>query len=109
MIGGGRWLAIGLVTFAPAAAPHRVPVRRHPVDIRGLAFHPAVLEAALGDTVVWTNHDILAHTATSAGKPGWGTGSIGAGSTGRQVVRARGTFEYFCELHPGMRGTLVVR
>lgn len=109
MIGGGRWLAIGLVTFASAAASNRVPARRHPVDIRGLAFDPAVLEVAPGDTVVWTNHDILTHTATLAGKPRWSTGAIRAQATGRQVARARGTFEYYCELHAGMRATLVVR
>ncbi len=109
MIGSGRWLAIGLVTFASAAAPHRGPARRHPVDIRGLAFHPAVLEVALGDTVVWTNHDILTHTATLVGRPRWSTGSMGAEATGRHVAKARGTFGYYCELHAGMRATLVVR
>ena len=109
MIGGGRWFAIGLVTFALAAAPLRVPVGRHPVDIRGLAFHPAVLTVARGDTVVWTNHDIFPHTAALAGKPGWSTGAIAARSSGRHVARARGTFEYYCELHHGMRATLVVR
>ena len=109
MIGGGRRLAMGLVTVVAAAVPPRVSTRRQVVEIRGLAFLPAVLEVGVGDTVVWTNHDILPHTATGVANPKWSTGSIGAQASGRQVVRAKGRFDYYCELHPTMRATLVVK
>ena len=109
MIGVGRLLVTGLVTVVVAAAPPRVPARRLPVEIRGLMFRPAVLEVGVGDTVVWTNRDILLHTATGTAKPTWTTGSIGAQSSGRHVARAKGRFEYYCELHPSMRATLVVK
>ena len=73
-----------------------------------MAFHPAVLEVALGDTVLWLNRDIVPHTATAAGPPGWDTGTLAAGQRGRAVVRHPGATPYICALHPTMRGTVIV-
>jgi plastocyanin len=63
--------AIGVLSLAGAAAPSRPADRvsqRHAVEIRGMAFHPEVLEIRLGDTVVWTNRDLVPHTATATRK-----------------------------------------
>lgn len=79
----------------------------HAVEIRGFAFVPDTVVAAPGDTVAWTNADVVPHTATAAG--GWDTGDIRASATGRAVVKAPGTYDYVCAYHPSMRGTLVVR
>jgi plastocyanin len=98
--------------FAVAAVPPRpadpVP-QRHIVEIRGMAFHPAVLEVRRGDTVVWMNRDIVPHTATASRKSGWNTGPLPQGKSGQYVPRHSGEDPYFCELHPTMLGTLVVR
>jgi plastocyanin len=63
--------------------------------------------AARGDTVVWTNADVVPHTATLA--QGWDTGQIGANASGRIVAGQAGTYAYVCAYHPTMRGTLIVR
>lgn len=76
-------------------------------EIRAFRFVPDTVEAAAGDTVVWTNHDVVPHTATLAG--GWDTGEIAAGASGRIVAGAPGTYGYVCALHPGMKGVLRVR
>ncbi|TIW03681.1 MAG: amicyanin, partial [Mesorhizobium sp.] len=39
------------------------------VTIDKLVFSPASVKAKVGDTIEWTNKDILAHTATVKG--GW--------------------------------------
>jgi plastocyanin len=44
------------------------------------------VEAAVGDTLVWSNADVVPHTAMADGG-GWDTGSIPAGGEGRVVVR----------------------
>jgi plastocyanin len=102
---------VGLA-FALAAVPHRpatlVP-QRHVVEIRGMAFHPAVLNVGQGDTVIWTNRDIVPHTATASRKSGWNTGPLPQGKSGQYVAPHRGEDPYFCELHPTMVGRLVVR
>lgn len=81
--------------------------RRHTIEIRAMAFHPDTLTIQPGDTVVWINHDIVPHTATSAGK--WDTGTLTQRATGRYVAGRSGRLTYVCTLHPTMRGTLIVK
>jgi plastocyanin len=104
--------AIGVLSFTGAAFPTRpadpVP-QRHVVEIRGMSFHPEVLEVRHGDTVVWLNRDIVPHTATARRKSGWTTGALLPGKSGQYVARHRGEDPYFCELHPTMLGKLIVR
>ena len=82
--------------------------RRHVVEVRGFAFHPAVVEAAAGDTVVWVNRDVVPHTATAHGSE-WDTGDIAAGASAVRVVSTGDVAEYFCLYHPSMKGKLIVR
>ena len=105
-------LAMGVVAFAGAMAAPRSPVpvpRSHLIEIRGMAFQPAELTVLRGDTVVWINRDIVPHTATASGKPGWDTGTLSQAERGRVILRYAGTVHYVCQLHPTMRGTLIVR
>jgi plastocyanin len=104
--------AIGVLSLAGAAAPSRPADRvsqRHVVEIRGMAFHPEVLEIRLGDTVVWTNRDLVPHTATATRKSGWDTGPLLQGNSGQYVASHGGEDPYFCKLHPVMLGKLIVR
>lgn len=102
--------AVGAILVA-AAAPSAAPPapRRHVVEIRGMAFHPAVLTVERGDTVEWINRDIVPHTATAAAGPAWTTGALVQGRSGRHLAGEPGEQRYFCELHPTMEGRLVVR
>jgi plastocyanin len=76
------------------------------VTIAKMAFAPAEIKAAVGDTITWTNNDFVAHTATARDKsfdvviPAHGTGSV--------VVKAAGTVDYFCRFHPMMKAAIAV-
>ncbi len=74
-----------------------------------MTFRPAMLEVEPGDTVVWINRDVVPHTATGTGKPDWTTGHLIHGQSGHYVPRNSGTTAYFCELHPAMKGELIIR
>lgn len=39
--------------------------RRHVVEIRDFGFHPQSIQVSVGDIIVWTNRDIVPHTATA--------------------------------------------
>jgi plastocyanin len=110
-----RWhipLVPGILVLLCAGAlqrPRDIDSMRHVVEIRGMAFHPAELEIGQGDTVVWVNRDIVPHTATGSGKPAWTTGTLVQGQSGEYVPRHSGTLWYFCELHPVMKGKLIIR
>jgi plastocyanin len=106
------WLAL----LALIASPSVPAARRHVVEIRGMAFHPGVLTIAVGDTVVWVNHDIVPHTATAGGGGGggargrtWDTGPLQQGQDGRYVARRVGDPPYVCTLHPTMQGRLIIQ
>ncbi len=104
--------AIGVLALAGAAAPTpptASPSQRHVIEIKGMAFHPEVLEVHRGDTVVWINHDIVPHTATSTRKSAWDTGPLLQGKSGQYIPRRKGADPYFCRLHPVMLGKLIVR
>lgn len=83
------------------------PVTRE-VSIRGFAFVPAADTVHVGDTVRWSNRDVVPHTATARGAS-FDSGTLDAGHEWRYVARAPGTYAYQCALHPTMHGTLVVR
>ena len=98
-------LALIATGFAFGCAPR--PQTRE-IVIRAFAFSPATDTVQAGDTVHWSNQDVVPHTATSR-TGGFDSGTLAAGQDWRFVPRAPGTFEYECTLHPTMRGTLVVR
>ncbi|MBZ9851734.1 cupredoxin family copper-binding protein [Mesorhizobium sp. CA14] len=75
------------------------------VTIDKLVFSPASVQAKIGDTIEWTNKDILAHTATVKG--GWDV-MIPAKSRGKVTLKAAGTVDYFCRFHPNMKGRIEV-
>lgn len=97
--------AVVVCALVAACAPR--PARRE-IVIRAFAFSPATDSVMVGDTVVWSNRDVVPHTATSRGA-GFDSGTLDAGQDWRYVARASGTYQYQCALHPTMQGTLVVR
>ena len=79
----------------------------HTVPIDSAQFSPASLTVKAGDTIVWVNKDILAHTATSA-SGGFDSKTIPPGKSWKYVAKKKGEFPYTCSFHP-MNGKLVVR
>jgi len=76
------------------------------VTIDNLEYSPAKVEARVGDTVEWVNHDPFDHTATAKGAFDV---AIPAKGRGRLVVKKAQSVDYTCRFHPNMHGTLVVR
>ena len=77
--------------------------------IENFAFNPQTIEIAVGDTVTWTNNDTAQHTVTqSPSGSGFQSGGLAQGATFEQTFDTAGTFDYFCEFHSGMTGTVVV-
>ena len=76
------------------------------VEIKNLIFGPVEVKARVGDTIVWDNQDVFAHTATATDKsfevmlPPKKSGSL--------TVKKAGTFDYFCKFHPNMKGKVIV-
>lgn len=77
------------------------------VNIKDFAFAPATITISAGDTVVFVNEDTAPHTATAnSGK--FNTDQLAAGESGSVTISDAGSYEYFCAIHPAMKGTVVV-
>jgi|1185.fasta_scaffold61811_2 plastocyanin len=92
-------------TGSLGAAAGRKPVTHH-VTIEGMAFVPATVTVAAGDTIVWTNKDPFPHSVTAQG---FDSQAIAPGKTWTYRAARKGDFPYACTLHPTMKGTLRVK
>jgi len=79
------------------------------VEIKNFAFNPAEINVPVGGSVTWTNGDTVPHTATGLDRDALQSGAIRPGESFTQAFDAAGTFEYFCEFHPNMKGSIVVQ
>lgn len=80
----------------------------HRVEIRAMTFQPALVDVAVGDTVIWTNKDVVPHTVTSTSKL-FDSTSLAQNAEWSYVVTAPGELTYVCTFHPTMFGTVVAR
>lgn len=78
------------------------------VEISDFAYSPDPLTIAAGDSVTWTNADSFAHTATGLDRDVLQSGTLNEGESFTATFSAAGTYEYFCEFHPQMTGTVIV-
>ncbi|MFM9844591.1 MAG: cupredoxin domain-containing protein [Dongiaceae bacterium] len=97
-------LAGGIAGADPGAAQE---AQRHVIDIRDFAFDPPSLSVAVGDTVVWTNRDVVPHTVTIAG--GGDSGAIEEEQSWEFAVMKSGRLVYGCGFHPSRAGEIDVR
>jgi plastocyanin len=77
------------------------------VEISQFSFGDPI-EVAVGTTVTWTNMDTAPHTVTQVGGEGFQSETIATGESFSFTFTEAGSFEYFCEFHANMTGTVVV-
>ena len=103
-------LAVGCAA-QPATSPAPA-VAGTQISIKGFAFNPNQPSLTKGATITWTNDDGTTHTVTS-GVPGTPSGkfnqSLDAGKSFSFTFAETGTYEFFCNIHQTMRGTITVK
>ena len=77
------------------------------VEIGDFAFSPTSISVESGTEVTWRNGDPTAHTVI-ARDGSFDSGTMGSGSEFAVAFERAGTFEYFCQIHPTMAGTVRV-
>jgi plastocyanin len=77
-------------------------------------YEPATLTVRAGTTVTWKNLDSTLHTVTSGSAETGVSGTefdssyLAGGKTFQHTFSSAGTFDYYCTLHPFMKGQVVV-
>lgn len=80
------------------------------VTIENYAFSPAGITVKAGTTVTWTNRDTVKHNVVGDDIAASGLNGelIGKEETFEYTFNKPGTYSYFCEPHPYMKGTVTV-
>jgi len=100
-------VAFGILLVV-SGCDQKTAARVHRVEITGMAYTPAEVTVAAGDTIVWVNRDIVPHTVTAEARQ-FDSGSVSPGAEWSLVARGRGRTSYTCTFHPVMKGAIVVQ
>ena len=96
-------LMAGAIFLLPALAFSA----NHQISIQSFAFVPHGSHILVGDTVTWTNHDAVEHSATSDNGV-WDTGLFSTGQSRSFIFGTIGSFPYHCSAHTFMKDTIFV-
>jgi plastocyanin len=77
------------------------------VTIDKVAYAPVNISARVGDTIEWSNVDLVAHTSTARDK----SFDLMVMPNKKQTltVKKAGEFDYYCKFHPNMTGHISVK
>ncbi len=79
------------------------------IHIQNYAYTPATLTVKAGTKIVWINEDAAPHTVTSDTGKALDSGNIQSGGMFTAVMSDPGTYTYHCEVHPPMKGKIIVQ
>ena len=77
------------------------------VRIDGMRFDPEIITVKPGTTVTWVHGSQMPHTI-SGNADGMRSGTLYRGQQYTHTFNATGNYSYVCDLHPSMRGSVVV-
>jgi amicyanin len=78
--------------------------------MQSLFFTPTVLNAKVGQTIVWTNEEAAPHNVTYVSGPRFRSSRriLGLGAKFSLTLTQPGTIHYYCTIHPWMKAAIVV-
>jgi plastocyanin len=89
-----------------AAKAQKQPTRT--VVIQNFRFKPAQITIKRGTRVRWINKDTSPHTVTANKKGSFNSGILRRGKSYSHTFKSTGRKAYHCNIHPDMRGRVVV-
>jgi plastocyanin len=99
----------------PTPTPNQQAVETNSISMRDFEFEPSVIRVEPGTTVTWTNQGENAHTVVSLASDEYeegelfNSGMIQPGQTFTHTFQEAGEYQYYCDLHPQMRGRVMVQ
>jgi len=75
------------------------------VDIKNQVFMPSTLSIKKGDTVIWTNQDMVQHSITA---DKFSSEDLTPGKSYSFTFKKSGTFTYACGIHSDIKGSIIV-
>ena len=72
------------------------------------SYAPIAVKAEPGTAITWINDDIVVHTVTDQEPNSFDSGFIQAGAEWNHTFDESGEYNYYCTLHPWMKGAVLV-
>jgi plastocyanin len=94
--------AVALLAATPAPAATATTVH-----IKNFQYVPQNVTIHAGDKITFVNDDDEAHTVSATDKT-FDSGGLDTNQKWQYVFKTPGKFNYFCEMHPYMKGTVTV-
>lgn len=98
------WAAVA----AAGARTGRGPKAEEQVKIGNFSFIPETVTVSPGATVTWVNEDDVPHTVVSTAKK-FSSRVLDTDDKYARTFADPGTYEYYCSVHPHMKGKVIVR
>jgi|GEM_PF-689030 len=95
-------------TEAPATTSPTLATAPGAVGIVDYEFVPEQIDIAVGETVTWTNQDAFDHWVLSVTPDAIDSATMVQANSYSQTFTEPGTYEYFCNIHNIMKGSVVV-
>lgn len=97
-----------LFYFSGFAMPQESPkAKTYTVEIVQMKFKPAALTVKKGDKVIFVNRDLVTHNVTEISGKSWRSPNLASGASWNIAVKS--SADYFCTIHPMMKGHLLVK
>jgi amicyanin len=103
----GLALAVALAASVSVGAASSAGAAEETVTIDNFTFNPPTLTVRLGATVTWINQDDIPHTVASTTRA-FRSKALDTDDRFSVTFATPGVYEYFCSLHPHMKGAVVV-
>jgi plastocyanin len=104
MLPGRHVAVVALALLAATCVPARAATVQ--ISMENMQISPTEMSAKVGDTVEWTNNDVVVHTATA--RNGDFDLTLPAKKSASTVLKKAGTVDYYCRYHPNMKASLKV-
>jgi plastocyanin len=95
-------LAVAAAVALLATAPQTTTVQ-----IKNFEYVPQNVTIHAGEEITFVNDDDEAHTVSATDKT-FDSGGLDTNQKWQYVFKTPGKFNYFCEMHPYMKGTVTV-
>ena len=96
------------VTNTPAVDSQTFSQPNSNVEIKNFSFGPSSLSIKVETKVVWTNNDSAPHTITSDSNDILNSSTLSSGESFSFTFTKAGVFNYHCNIHPMMKGSITV-
>jgi plastocyanin len=105
----GAMAATSCGTDSTASSGEDPPAIAATIHIADGKFEPRIIDIAVGGSVTWINDDVASHNVKFLEPSTFNSGIIKPAATWIQTFTSAGTYDYYCDFHNSMKGSVVVR